>query len=142
MPIPFDDLTEDGHSGGIAWLRFAEEEHGQGIRAALLQTSAEGDPLAFCFTRIDRSDPSLRRLENPTNAALARLAGTLFRAAAPLPTLVVGADDDLTRQAFKGNVRVTLPCCLITLDGGQHSTRCGLGKSLTTYPKRGGSSMK
>ena len=47
MPIPFDDLTETDHSGAVVWLRFIEEEDGRGIRAALFETSGQGDPLAF-----------------------------------------------------------------------------------------------
>ena len=64
MPIPFDDLTEADHSDAAVWLRFIEEEDGRGIRAALFETSGQGDPLAFCVGRVDRRDPFLRHRED------------------------------------------------------------------------------
>ena len=113
MPIPFNEPEKNQRSGVAAWLRFADEEDGRGIRASLFETSGEGKPLAFFFTRIDRYDSSLRRSEIPTEAALALLAGALFRAAAPSPSLLIGADDDLTRQAVAGDREIALSCCLI-----------------------------
>ena len=48
MPVPFDDLNaESTHSGAIAWLRFLDEENGESVRAALFQTSDQGEPLDF-----------------------------------------------------------------------------------------------
>ena len=111
--------SPDGCPAGVAaWLRFADEEYGSGIRAALFETSADGKPLAFFFTRIDRQDSSLRRAENPTDAAIAQLGGALLRAADPAPSLIIGADDGLTRQAFARAPATATPCCLVGEAGG------------------------
>ncbi len=107
-------LTTHAPEDVVAWLRFADDGDGSGIRAALFETSSEGKPRAFFFTRIDRRDPSLRQAENPTGAALAQLAGALFRIATPPPKLVIGVDDNLTRQAVQGNLEIALPCALIS----------------------------
>ena len=59
MPVLFDDLTEGDRSRTVAWLRFVEEEDSRGVQAALFETSADGEPQAFYFTRIDLNDPRL-----------------------------------------------------------------------------------
>ena len=113
MPIPFDDLTEPNLHGGVAWLRFVEEEDGNGIRAALFQTSAQGDPLAFCFTRMDARDPSLGQSVNSRLTALPALAKSLFRATATSPALIFGLADEIPMRVFADDLQVKLPSCLV-----------------------------
>ena len=94
MTAPSPSRNDAVHADAVAWLRFDEEEAGGGIRAALLQTSGDGEPLAFCFARVDLRDPSIRNAEDPRNAALNALAGALFRAADPPPP-ALALDDEL-----------------------------------------------
>ena len=56
LPVPLYGPTEADAPCAAAWFRFIEEPGGRGIRAALFETSGEGEPLSFCFTRIDRND--------------------------------------------------------------------------------------
>ena len=116
LPIPFDDLTAADHSGAVVWLRFIEEEDGRGIRAALFETSGQGDPLAFCFTRVDRRDPSLRHREDAGQVALMSLVKTLFQAAPRSPTLIFGLADEMPSWMFNGDIRIQMPFCRIGLD--------------------------
>ena len=116
MPIPFDDLTEVDPSGAVVWLRFIEEEDGRGIRAALFETSGQGDPLAFCFTRVDRRDPSLRHREDAGQVALTSLVKTLFQAAPRSPTLIFGLADEMPPWMFNGDIRIQMPFCRIRLE--------------------------
>ena len=52
MPIPFDDVEDQNTQPGVvSWLRFVEDANGGGVDAALFQTSEEGEPVDFCFTR-------------------------------------------------------------------------------------------
>ena len=90
MRAPGGGLTGDVSSGAVAWLRFVEERGGQGVRAALLQTSGGGEPLGFSFTRIDRDDSAIRWPGRARCAAMETLAATLMRAASPAPALVLG----------------------------------------------------
>ena len=106
MPVPFDDLTAGVHSGAVAWLRFVEEEGGKGIRAALFQTSGQGEPLAFCFTRVDAGQN-----------AVSDLARSLFQAATPSPILILGLADEIPPEAFAEDLRVQLPFCQIRSAG-------------------------
>ena len=114
MPIPFDDLAEGEQYGAVAWLRFVEEEDSSGIRAALFQTSAQGEPLEFCFTRVDLRDPSIvQRGGNPRQIALATLVKCLFRAAKRTPVLVLGMADEIPASTLETDLRVGLPFCRI-----------------------------
>ncbi len=116
MPIPFDDLTEADSSGAVVWLRFIEEEDGRGIRAALFETSGQGDPLAFCFTRVDRHDPSLRHREDAWQVVLTSLVKSLFQAAPRSPTLIFGLADEMPLWMFNGDIRIQMPFCRIRVD--------------------------
>ena len=123
MPVPFDDLTDSDQPGSAAWLRLVEEEGGGGIRGALFETSAQGDPLGFCFTRTDRGDPSFdpstssgqagsRTNGNRTNAVSA-VAKSLLRSADTSPLLVFGLADEAPPGSFTDDVRQGAPFCLV-----------------------------
>ena len=113
MPIPFDDPTEPNPHGAIAWLRFVEETNGKGIRAALFQTSTQGEPLSFCFTRMDARDPSLGQGVNGRLTALPALAKSLFRATSISPALILGLADEIPARMFADDLQVKLPSCLV-----------------------------
>ena len=116
MPIPFDDLSEPGHSGQVAWLRFVYEEDGHGVRAALFETSSRGEPLGFCFTRIDRRDPSLLQAGNSSQFAVSFLAKSLFQSAKGSPALVLGLAEEIPLWVLTAALRVRLPFCRVILD--------------------------
>ena len=84
MPIPFDDLALEHQTPTAAWLRLVEEADGTGIRAALFETSAQGEPQAFYLTRLDWSDQSLRQREDAGQDALTPIVETLLRARTPV----------------------------------------------------------
>ena len=113
MPVSFDDLgTEEVHSEAIAWLRFVEEEDGKGLRAALFRTSGQGEPLDFCFTRIDRCERFGRPGADRSNPR-SHLAGSLFRAAASSPVLVLGLADEVSAELFTRHLRPQASFCRI-----------------------------
>ena len=112
MPIPFDDPSaEITRSSAVAWLRFVEEEDGKGIRAALFQTSEQGKPLDFCFTRMDRHVPFTQR------EAGSSLAKSLFQASASPPVLILALADEIPPEVFTEDIRVRIPTCLIGTAG-------------------------
>ena len=123
MPVPFDDLSaEKTSSRALAWMRFVEEENDEGIRAALFQTSAEGEPLAFCFTRANRHDPSPWQSGNARQGVLSSLARSLFQAADSSPVLILGLADEIPPETFANHLRVRLPICLVCPDGSPVQT--------------------
>ena len=117
MSAPFEDLTESDSPCRVAWLRFVDEDDGEGIQAALFETSVYGEPLAFCFTRIDRRDPSIQNQGIPRLNALSSVTRTLFRASAGSPVLVFGLADEMPQQMFTDALLAGLPFCRIRPTG-------------------------
>ena len=113
MPVPFDELgTESSPSDAVAWLRLVEEEGGPGVRAALFQTSVQGEPLDFCFARADHIRiPRQRGTVGPD--ALSSLVKSLFQSVTSSPTLIFGLADELPASIFTHDIRLRLPLCRI-----------------------------
>ena len=118
MPIPFDELTaESNPHDTVAWLRFVEEENGRGIRVALLETSADGEPLGFYFTRMDTIMLRPSNGSDSKQAALTSLAKSLFQATTGAPALMLGLADHISAKAFTDDLRIGLPFCLVQPTG-------------------------
>lgn len=108
MPIPYDSLANEEFPQTVGWLRFVTEEGDSSVYAALFQTTSDGQPIAFCFARADRSDPSLQQDAHST------LIRSLFRFPAQSPSLLLALADEFPLSAFKGSLRLRLPCSLVT----------------------------
>ena len=101
MPVSVHEMTRGTHPI-VAWVRFTEEAGGAGVRAGLLQTSATGEALGFHFTRVDLRGPVFAAEGHGLQRALAFLAGSLFRSAAPSPTLILALADEVPALALAG----------------------------------------
>ena len=108
MPILCDNLAGEERPDVVGWLRFITEEGDTSAYAALFQTTSKGQPLAFCFARVDRSDPSLG------HDAQSILARSLFRFPAQTPSLLLALTDEFPYGILRHDLRLRLPCCLIT----------------------------
>lgn len=89
------DVTETPGDGVVVWLKFVEDEDGNGIRAGLLQTTPDGAPVTFRFTylraRMGRGSVS--------SEVLSRLCSTLFGCIKPCPVLVLTLAAETPRDA-------------------------------------------
>ena len=113
MPIPFHDLSaESTGSDAVAWLRFMEESSGEGMRAALFQTSAQGEPLAFCFSRTERRETAGKRA-TVRSTLVSSLAKSLFGVAEPSPVLILALADEVPEGTFRDGIRTGPPLCRI-----------------------------
>ena len=113
MPIPFDDPEDQNtQTCVVSWLRFVEDANGTGVDAALFQTSEEGQPVDFCFTRA-----ALRQFGRHGNDAKGRAVSHLFRKLLPgvasSPMLVLGLADEIPAWVLNESLRVRIPFCLI-----------------------------
>ena len=108
MPIPFDNPADEERSDTLGWLRFLSGEEDPSVYAALFQTDTEGQPLAFCFARADRNDPSLRE------DSIGVLARALFRLPAQSPSLLLALGDEFPPDALGRGTQLRLPSCLLT----------------------------
>ncbi len=106
-------MTESDSPCTVGWLRFVEEDDGKGIQAALFETSVQGEPLAYCFTRIDRHDPSIKSQGIPRVNALSSVIRRLFQASTGSLALALGLADEMPQQMFTDALRVGLPFCRI-----------------------------
>lgn len=112
MPIPFDNLIQEERPDTIGWFRCVTREPDSSVYAALFQTTPEGQPLAFCFARADEDDPSLQQ------EALFVLTRSLFQFPAQSPSLLLAPADEFPLSVFDRNLRLRIPCCLITAGHG------------------------
>ena len=113
MPVPFEDLREGEPTGAVGFLRFVDEADGKGVRGALFLTSGRGEPLDFCFTRIDVHHSLLWRRGDARRQAVTSLIKVLFEAAARVPVLILGLADDIPSQLFVEDIQVQVPLCLV-----------------------------
>ena len=113
MPVPFDDPSDRSAAADrVAWLRLVEEEGGKGVLGALFQSSAQGEPAGFCFTRTAVYDS---RVE--ANAAIQStksfVATSLLRNAVPTPVLILGLSAEIPAGVFSNGLGVRMPLCRI-----------------------------
>ena len=96
----------------MSWLRFVEDANGTGVDAALFQTSEEGEPVDFCFTRA-----AFREFDGLGSDAKGRAAFHLLKKLLPevasSPALVLGLADEIPPWVLNEALRVRIPFCLI-----------------------------
>lgn len=113
MPVPFEDLREGDPTGAVGFLRFVDEAGGKGIRGALFLASGRGEPLDFCFTRIDVHHSFLWRRGDARRQAVTALIKVLFPAANQTPVLILALASEIPPQLFVDDIRVQVPLCLV-----------------------------
>ena len=113
MPIPFDDVEDQNTQPGVvAWLRFVEDANGGGVYAALFQTSEEGQPVDFCFTRAVFREFNGLEID-AKGRAVSHLLKKLLPEVASSPALVLGLADEIPAWVLNEALRVRIPFCLI-----------------------------
>ena len=115
MPVPFEDLREGEPSGAVGFLRFVDEAGGKGTRGALFLTSGRGEPLDFCFTRVDVHHSFLWRRDEARRQAVTALVKVLFQAANRVPALILALANEIPPQLFVDDIQVRVPLCLIAV---------------------------
>ena len=105
MPVLLDEGREAG-SAVVAWLRCVKSNDGSRFRAALLQTTGDGTPVAFCFTRSERG-------AEPDAGFRAGCIRSVLRSAHPSPELVIGFADELPLTLLLDDLRIGLPVCRV-----------------------------
>ena len=105
MPVPFLDTSGAGSAGAVGWLRFVGEQDSQGVRAALFETSARGDPLGFSFDRMEYQGAT-------SESASLSLAKSLFRSSTAAPALLFGLAEEIPSRCFDV-LSIGLPFCRV-----------------------------
>lgn len=114
MPVPFKDLTEGDDPGAAGFLRFIDEEDGRGIRGALFLVSSRGEPLDFCFTRIDVHNSFLWHQGDARRNAVGSIVKALFQSASRVPVLILALADEVPPRVFADDLHVQVPLCRVS----------------------------
>ena len=82
------------------------------MRAALFQTSAQGEPLDFCFSRVAQHE-SAGPQATAKPQVLSSLAKSLFGAATSSPALILALAAEMPADTFIEGIRAGLPLCRV-----------------------------
>ena len=113
-PVPFKDLTEDQDPGTACFLRFIDEEDGKGIRGAIFLVSSRGEPLDFCFTRVDVHNSFLWRQGDARRHAVTSIVKVLFQSSTRVPNLILALADEVPPRVFADDIHIDLPLCRVS----------------------------
>ena len=114
MPVPFQDIASGIAPVRIAYLRFVEEAEGRGIRGCMFVISQRGDPLEFCFTRVDLPSGSLWSHGLAVRRAVAELAKALFQAVRLQPDAVFCLSSETPQEVFSEDIDAQVPVCRVS----------------------------
>ena len=115
MAIPFRDIAVKEPASAVAYLRLLESGNGAAVRiqGALFVTDGRGDPLEFCFTRVEAEAGALWDPVRTYRRAVVVLVKALFEAASHQPDLVLALAEELPSEVFADDIDVQVPVCLV-----------------------------
>jgi len=111
MAVPFKDLTSTADNGMVAYIRCIDEEEGKGIRGCLFLITSKGEPMDYCFSRIDVNASFLWRGGEARRNAIASLLKVLFEGINRTPVLVLTLADEIPARVFSDDLLVEVPIC-------------------------------
>jgi hypothetical protein len=114
MPIPFRDIAAENDAGVAGFLRFIDEEDGKGIRGAFFLITSRGEPLDFCFTRMDVHNSFLWFRGEARRHAVAAILKVLFQASNRVPNLILALADEVPAKVFIDDIHTSLPLCRLS----------------------------
>lgn len=119
MPVPFQDRIDSEPPAVAAYLRFIDADDDRSIRGALFVANHGGDPLEFCFTRVEVGTGTFWRRDLAYRKAVALLVKALFEAANHAPDLVLALAEEIPHDILADDLEVQVPVCLVGDPGGE-----------------------
>ena len=118
MAVPFKDLTTTTADNGMAaYIRCIDEEDGKGIRGCLFLITSKGEPMDYCFSRIDVNASFLWRIGEARRSAITSLLKVLFEGINRTPDLVITLADEVPARVFSDDLLVEVPVCRMSKGG-------------------------
>ena len=114
MPVPFQDIASGAATLRIAYLRFVKEAESKGIRGCMFVISQQGDPLEFCFTRVDLPSGALWNHGLAVRRAVAELTKALFQAVRFQPDVVFCLSFETPQEVFAEDIDAQVPVCCVS----------------------------
>ena len=112
--MPFQDIASGATTLRIAYLRFVNEAESKGIRGCMLVISQQGDPLEFCFTRVDLPSGSLWNRGLAVRRAVTELTKALFQAVRLQPDVVFCLSFETPQEVFSEDIDAQVPVCCVS----------------------------
>ncbi|MHB9130078.1 MAG: hypothetical protein ACYDBB_03185 [Armatimonadota bacterium] len=120
VPIPFHDTDEIAQLGMAAFLHIAPPIPGHAQRhGALLIINARGEPMEFGYNRVELLQSALWRTLDREQAAIRRLAISLFEATTLTPSLLLCRADVVGPHVFGAASGLSLSLPLVRLAPAQ-----------------------
>ncbi len=113
MLLQFQNPAEEQPAASLAYIRFFAEEEGNGVRAAMFVVNGHGEPLEFCFTRVDLPSGPLWGTEAAYRRAAANLARALFDAVEHCPDMALVLAEEAPPDLLAENLASQFPVGLV-----------------------------
>lgn len=111
MPVQYQDKTALADNHMAAYVRCIDEDGGKGIRGCLFLVTSRGEPMDYCFSRIDVNASFLWRGGEARRSAITLLIKVLFDAINRTPILVLALADEIPPMVFSDDLLVETPVC-------------------------------
>jgi len=112
VPIPFRDHSDVADLGFAGYLRFVDEGN-QGLRGALFIVNGRGEPVDFCFSRVEVPASFLWRAGEAKRQAVRSLCIALFTASPREPELLLARAEEVSPLVFTEDLEVLVPLCRV-----------------------------
>lgn len=116
MPIAFRDKSDVEDLGLAGYLRFVDEVDVDGLRGALFLVSGRGEPVDFCFSRVDIPATFLWRPGEARRHAVRALCASLLTACPREPRLLLAEASDVSPLLFTEDFEVHTPVARVSTD--------------------------
>ena len=113
MPVPYQDHIDSDPAAEVAYLLFMDAHDGRSIRGAIFVANHRGEPLEFCFTRVEVGTGAFWRQDLAYRRAVVLLVKALFEAASHNPDLVLALAEEIPRDILADELEVQVPVCLV-----------------------------
>lgn len=112
MAIPFR-FSESAALGTAAFLRVIPFPEGGGYDGVLFVMNATGEPVEFCFSRIETPRTALWRKKDLARRAAVEIARSLVQVCAASPLLLLARADEVGPEVFTEELGLEIPVCRV-----------------------------
>lgn len=112
MTIPFRTL-DTASPGRAAFLRVIPFPEGGGYDGVLFVMNAGGEPVEFCFSRVETPRTALWRKGDLVRRASIELARSLLQVCQDSPVVLFARADEVGPDVFESDLSVGIPVCRV-----------------------------
>jgi hypothetical protein len=112
MAIPFR-TSDTGPPGTVAFLRVIPFPSGGGYDGALFIMGAGGEPVEFCFSRIETPRTALWRKGDLVRRASVELTRSLLQVCSESPAVLFARADEVGPDVFESDLSLDIPVCRV-----------------------------